>query len=77
MASITTIQVAKSTKKRLEHFKRYKRETFDEIINGLIKLADSSHKKSLIEEASPYLLSEKAFAKVWLSKEEDEAWRDL
>lgn len=31
-------------------------------------------KKSIPESA---LLSEKSFAKTWLSKEEDEAWKDL
>ena len=29
------------------------------------------------ERMSPALLSEKSFAKDWLSKEEDEAWKDL
>ena len=31
-------------------------------------------KKSIPEDA---ILSEKSFAKTWLSKEEDEAWKDL
>ena len=31
-------------------------------------------KKSLPEDA---ILSEKSFARIWLNKEEDEAWKDL
>ena len=77
MPPITTIQVEKSTRKHLERFRQYRRETFDEIINKLIKLAESSGKKKLTEDLEPYLLSEKALGKVWLSKAEDEAWRDL
>ena len=37
---VTTIQVQKPTKQKLESLKRTKRETYDEIITELIELAE-------------------------------------
>jgi len=37
---VTTIQVQKPTKEKLESLKRTKRETYDEIITELIELAE-------------------------------------
>ena len=77
MNTITTIQVNKTTKKKLEDFKDYDRETFDEVINKLVKISKLAKKTMMINRLSPALLSEKALAKEWLSKKEDEAWKNL
>jgi hypothetical protein len=39
-----------------------------------IKDSETILKKVVIESA---ILSEKSFARIWLSKKEDEAWKDL
>ncbi len=77
MANVTTIQLSQSTKKKLERFKAYKRETFDELVNRLMQAASRAGKEVLAEKMGSYLLSEKALAKDWLSKEEEKAWKNL
>ncbi|HIH17172.1 MAG TPA: DUF2281 domain-containing protein [Candidatus Diapherotrites archaeon] len=77
MTSITTIQLEQATKKKLERFKASKRETFDEVVNRLIRVVSKTEKELLADKMSSYLLSEKSLAKDWLSKEEDDAWKDL
>ena len=77
MGNITTIQLEQATKRKLEHFKASKRETFDEVVKRLMRVASKAEKELLADKLSGYLLSEKALAKDWLSKEEDEAWKDL
>ena len=75
MEDVTTIQVYRSTRKKLEALKEYNRETLDEIINGLIR--EVKTRKKMLSKMSSALLSEKSLAKTWLSKREDEAWNDL
>lgn len=36
MEEITTIQLERKTRDRLKTFKKYKRETYDELLNGLM-----------------------------------------
>ena len=73
MSELTTIQLYKSTKGKLEKLKEHNRETFDDVVNKLI----SFNKKIKSEAMSSALLSEKSWAKDWLSKREDEAWKHL
>jgi len=40
VADLTTIQIKKKTRAKLEKFKSYKRETFDELVNKLIQVAE-------------------------------------
>ena len=77
MANLTTIQLEKPTRAKLEHLKKYKRETYDEVVNKLIKMAEVLEKEGLLERISPALMSEKSLAKEWLKVEEEEAWKDL
>lgn len=77
MANITTIQVQKATKKKLENLKDYERETLDDVIKKLIQITEKVEKKVRVNRLSSALLSEKSLAKIWLSKEEDDAWKDL
>lgn len=77
MNGITTVQLEKATKKKLERFKDYKRETFDDVINKLMRQSDRRAKSIYSERLSSALLSEKALAKDWLSKKEEKAWKNL
>ena len=40
MSRLTTIQLEKSTKNKLEKLKEYKRETYDELVNKLIEISE-------------------------------------
>ncbi|KAA0003554.1 MAG: hypothetical protein FE048_01300 [Thermoplasmata archaeon] len=40
MGDTTTIQISKETKEKLNAFKEYKKETYDEVIVKLIELAE-------------------------------------
>lgn len=73
MSELTSIQLNKSTKTKLEKLKDHQRETFDDVVNKLISFT----KRMRSEAMSSMLLSEKALAKEWLTKEEDEAWKHL
>ncbi len=77
MENVTTIQVAKTTKKNLEQFKAHERETFDEVINKLMGITKKLEKEVRINCLSSALLSEQSLAKEWLSKKEEKAWKDL
>lgn len=56
MGNTTTIQISKETKEKLNAFKEYKKETYDEVIVKLIELAEedkmefSEETKKAIEE---------------------------
>lgn len=45
MHQLTSIQIEKSTLNRLKNFKEYKRETYDELINKLMKIIEALSKK--------------------------------
>lgn len=51
MADLTTIQITKKTKDRLEKIKSYRRETYDELVNKLIWVLE-------IVESEPELKAE-------------------
>ena len=40
MEGLTSIQVNKSTLNKLKNFKDYKRETYDELLNKLMKIIE-------------------------------------
>lgn len=77
MGGFTTIQIETATKQKLERFKDYKRETFNETVNKLIKIAELLEKEKKLEKLSSALLSEKSLAKDWLSMDEEKAWKNL
>ena len=45
MENLTSIQIHKSTLDRLKGFKEYQRETYDELINKLMKIVEFISKK--------------------------------
>lgn len=45
MENLTSIQIHKSTLDRLKSFKEYQRETYDELINKLMKIVEFISKK--------------------------------
>ena len=51
MTELTTIQITKKTKDRLEKIKSYRRETYDELVNKLIGVLE-------IVESEPELKAE-------------------
>ena len=77
MSDLTSIQLHKSTKNKLERFKEHKRETFDDIVNRLMLLEKKVKKEVFANRLSSALLSEKSLAKEWLSKKEEKAWKNL
>ncbi len=77
MVDQSTIQVKNNTKKNLDTFKEYPRETYDDVINKLMKITKAVEKELFVQRMSTALLSEKVLAKDWLSKKEDELWKDL
>ena len=42
---ITTVKLKSKTKKRLDHLRVYRRETYDEILEKILKKVDSINKK--------------------------------
>lgn len=51
MAELTTIQIQKETREKLLSLKEYTRETYDEILNKLMKVFEMAEKEQLSEEA--------------------------
>ena len=74
---LTSIQLYKATKKKLEGLKEHERDTFDQVVNRLISLEKKVEKEVFANKLSSALLSEKSLAKEWLSKKEEEAWKNL
>ena len=77
MGSLTSIQLHKLTKQKLELKKGHKRESFDEVANRLMELEEKVKKEVRANKLSSALLSEKTLAKEWLSKKEEKAWKNL
>ena len=50
MKEATTIQLNKSVVKELKNIKKYPRETYNETISGLLKLAKESKKRTQYDE---------------------------
>ena len=52
---ITTVKLSKKTKSRLDHFKEYRRETYDEILEKILEILNLS--RSSPERARSRLIS--------------------
>jgi predicted transcriptional regulator len=51
MVELTTIQIQKETREKLLSLKEYTRETYDEILNKLMKVFELVKKEQLSDEA--------------------------
>ena len=74
MKEATTIQLKKSVVKELKSIRKYPRETYNETISDLIKIAKDSRKKSQYDEFI-HKIQQIKMKELWGS-EEDEAWKD-
>lgn len=50
MGEYTSIQINKDTKDRILQFKEYSRETYDEILNKLMKIVEIVKKEGVLSE---------------------------
>jgi hypothetical protein len=74
MKEATTIQLKKSVVKELKSIRKYPRETYNETISNLIKIANESRKKSQYDEFI-HKIQQTKMKELW-DNEEDEAWKD-
>ena len=70
----TTIQLKKSIVKELKNIKRYPRETYNETISNLIKMAKDSKTTRQYDEFL-HTIQQRKMKELW-DNEEDEAWAD-
>ncbi len=68
----TTIQLKKSLVKELKSIRRYPRETYNEIISDLIKLAKESKTRRQYDEFL-HTIQQAKMKELW-DNTEDEAW---
>jgi len=68
----TTIQLKKSVVKELKGIRRYPRETYNEIISNLIKLAKESKNRRQYDEFL-HKIQQAKMRELW-DNTEDEAW---
>ena len=74
MKEATTIQLKKSVVKELKSIRKYPRETYNETISELIKLAKESKKRTQYDEFI-HRLQQAKMKELW-NNQEDEAWQD-
>jgi hypothetical protein len=74
MKEATTIQLKKSVVKELKSIKKYPRETYNETISGLIKLAKESKKRTQYDEFL-HRIQQAKMKELW-DNTEDESWQD-
>ena len=74
MKDVTTIQLKKSVVKELKNIKKYPRETYNETISDLIKIAKDSRKRRQYDEFI-HKIQQAKMKELW-DNEEDEAWED-
>ena len=74
MKEVTTIQLKKSVVKELKNIRKYPRETYNETISDLIKLAKDPGKKRQYDEFI-HKIQQAKMKELW-DNEEDEAWKD-
>jgi hypothetical protein len=72
MKEATTIQLNKSVVKELKNIKKYPRETYNETISGLIKLAKESKKRTQYDEFL-HRIQQAKMKELW-DNPEDESW---
>jgi hypothetical protein len=70
----TTIQLKKSVVKELKGIRRYPRETYNEIISNLIKMAKSSKNRRQYDEFI-HKIQQAKMKELW-DNQEDEAWEN-
>ena len=74
MKEATTIQLKKSVVKELKSIRKYPRETYNETISDLIKIAKNSKKKTQYDEFI-HKIQQAKMKELW-DNEADEAWKD-
>jgi hypothetical protein len=75
MKEATTIQLNKAVVKELKNIKKYPRETYNETISGLIKLAKESKKRTQYDEFL-HRIQQAKMKELW-DNPEDESWQDV
>jgi S-adenosylmethionine:diacylglycerol 3-amino-3-carboxypropyl transferase len=71
----TTIQLKKAIVKELKTIRRYPRETYNEIISNLIKMAKQRRNRRQYDEFI-HTIQQAKMKELW-DNEEDEAWEDV
>ena len=71
----TTIQLKKSVVKELKTIRRYPRETYNEIISNLIKMAKHPRNRRQYDEFI-HIIQQAKMKELW-DNEEDEAWENV
>ena len=74
MKEATAIQLKKSVVKELKSIRKYPRETYNETISDLIKLAKESKKRRHYDEFI-HKIQQAKMKELW-DNEADEAWKD-
>jgi hypothetical protein len=74
MKEATTIQLKKSVVKELKSIRKYPRETYNETISDLIKLAKESKKTRQYDEFI-HKIQQAKMRQLW-DNQDDEAWKD-
>lgn len=74
MKDATTIQLKKSIVKDLKSIRKYPRETYNETISDLIKLAKDFKRRRQYDEFI-HKIQQAKMKELW-DNEEDEAWKD-
>jgi hypothetical protein len=74
MKEATTIQLKKSVVKELKSIRRHPRETYNETISDLIKLAKDNKKRRAYDEFI-HTIQQVKMKELW-DNEDDEAWED-
>jgi hypothetical protein len=74
MKEATTIQLKKSVVKELKNIRKYPRETYNETISDLIKLAKEYKKRTQYDEFI-HKIQQAKMKELW-DNQEDEAWQD-
>ena len=74
MKEATTIQLKKTVVRELKSIRKYPRETYNETISDLIKMAKDFKKKTQYDEFI-HKIQQAKMKELW-DNEEDEAWKD-
>lgn len=74
MKEATTIQLKKSIVKELKNIRKYPRETYNETISNLIRLAKEPKKRTQYDEFL-HRIQQIKMKELW-DNPEDEAWQD-
>jgi len=74
MKDVTTIQLKKSVVRKLKAIKKYPRETYDEVISGLIETAKGNRKESQYDDFL-HKIQQAKMRELW-DNQEDEAWEN-